>query len=170
MVGSLARLVEHKGIDLLIRALDVEDLDCLLVIGGDGPLRAQLEQQAANSQRVDARFLGRVEEVDSLLAACDVFVLPSRLEGFGLVYLEAAMHGVPSIGTRVGGVPDAIVDGSTGILVGVDDLTELRNAIRGLQSDPDLRERMGEAARKRAMTELDEVTMARRFGDVFARP
>ena len=170
VIGSLARLVEHKGIDTLISAMDAEDLEgSLLVVGGDGPLRQALQRQAEMCEHVNARFLGRLKEVDSLLAASDVFALPSRLEGFGLVYVEAAMHGVPSIGTFVGGIPDAVVDGVTGLLVEVDDLDELRGALRRLHSDPELRARLGVAARRRARTELDEQTMAHRFAELFTR-
>lgn len=166
VVGSLGRLVAHKGFDVLLDAMDCDELaDTLLVIAGDGPLRSDLEARAVGTARV--RFLGHVEDERLLYAAIDVFALPSRLEGFGLVYVEAAMHGVPSVATRVGGIPDAVIDGHTGVLVEVDDVRAVRAALVRLRSDPDLRRSLGERARCRARTDLDEVTMARRYNDLF---
>ena len=170
VVSSLARLVPYKGIDELIRAMDQEELaGSVLLIGGEGPTRRALEDQAKVSTHVDARFLGRLPDVGVLFAASDVFALPSRLEGFGLVYVEAAMYGVPSIATRVGGVPDAVRDGETGLLVAPCDRLALRHALSRMRKDADLRTRLGAAARRRAMTELDEDTMVQRFAELFAR-
>jgi glycosyltransferase involved in cell wall biosynthesis len=170
IVATLARLVEYKGVDKLVEAMDCAELaGATLLVAGDGPMRRALEVQAERSEYVDARFLGRVPYVDALFASCDVFALPSRLEGFGLVYVEAAMYGVPSIATRVGGVPDAVQDGRTGVLIAPDDVGGLREALIRMRTDPDLRTRLGAAARHRAMTELNEDTMVRRFSDLFAR-
>jgi glycosyltransferase involved in cell wall biosynthesis len=94
-----------------------------------------------------------------LLAAADVFVLPSRIEGFGLVYIEAAMHGVPSVGCAVGGVPEAIADGVTGLLVPPGDVDALRDAIVNLRTHPEWRARLGATARTRALTEFTDHRM-----------
>ena len=170
VVGCVARLVSHKGVDILIDAMDTEALhESTLVIVGDGPIRGELEQRAASVPHLDVRFLGRVKSVDDVLAACDVFALPSRLEGFGLVYVEAAMHGVPSVGTKVGGIPDAVIDGVTGLLVDVDDVDAFRRALVALATDPTFRRELGTAARERAITELDDHTMAVRFAGLFRR-
>jgi glycosyltransferase involved in cell wall biosynthesis len=170
VVGSLGRLVEHKGFDVLIDAVDSEELaGATLLIAGDGPLRGRLEERLREAPRLRARLLGHVEDEHVLYAASDVFALPSRLEGFGLVYVEAAMHGVPSVATRVGGIPDAVVDRETGLLVDVDDVVALRSALRTLQVDAALRRRLGARARERARTELDEATMARRYAALFER-
>jgi glycosyltransferase involved in cell wall biosynthesis len=96
-----------------------------------------------------------------------VFALPSRLEGFGLVYVEAAMYGVPSVGYRVGGVPEAVLDRRTGILVEPGDIVGLRRALIELRDDSTLRQTLGRAARQRAHAELDEDTMVRRFIELF---
>jgi glycosyltransferase involved in cell wall biosynthesis len=106
---TVRRLVERMGIDLLIRAAaEVPGLQ--VVIGGDGPLRAELEALAA-SLRVPAKFLGYVKEDDlpSLYRAADLFVLPTRaLEGFGLVAIEAMACGTPAMGTPVGAIPEVL--------------------------------------------------------------
>jgi glycosyltransferase involved in cell wall biosynthesis len=170
VVAVLARLVEHKGIDKLIEAMSCAELSgTVLLVGGDGPLKEELEARASSSEYVDARFVGRLQDVGVLFAASDVFALPSRLEGFGLVYVEAAMYGVPSIATRVGGVPDAVHDGETGVLVDPGDGEALRRALIEMRTNPTLRERLGTAARRRAVSELDEDTMVRRFRTLFTQ-
>lgn len=172
VVGTLARLVSHKGIgELIDAAARVADpkAELLLVVAGEGPERMALESQAAARLKDRVVFLGRVADVDEFYAACDVFCLPSHMEGFGLVYVEAAFHGVPSIGTNVGGIPDAIADGQTGLLVAPGDLDALAQAIQTLRDDPELRRRMGDAARARAEAEFTEVIMAVRYEEIFRR-
>ena len=109
VVLTVRRLVERMGIDLLIRALgDVPDVQ--LVVGGEGPLRAELEALAA-SLKVPARFLGYIpdEDLPALYRAADLFVLPTReLEGFGLVAIEAMGCGTPAMGTPVGAIPEVL--------------------------------------------------------------
>lgn len=106
---------------------------------------------------VPVRFLGEVadEELHRLYAQADLFALTSvehgrSVEGFGLVYLEAAAHGLPAIAHRVGGVAEAVSDGETGLCVSPDEPDALTAAFARLLSDADLRRRMGEAARARA--------------------
>ena len=113
-----------------------------------------------------AQFLGRVADTTDAYAAADLFVMPSREEGFGLVYIEAAFHGVPSIGCRVGGVPVAIHEGKTGLLIEPGDTGALSAAIQQLRCDEGLRLRMGSAARERALAEFTEATMAQRYEQV----
>jgi glycosyltransferase involved in cell wall biosynthesis len=106
---TVRRLVERMGIDLLIRAAaEVPGLQ--VVIGGDGPLRAELESLAA-SLKVPAKFLGYVrdEDLPALYRSADLFVLPTRaLEGFGLVAIEAMACGTPAMGTPVGAIPEVL--------------------------------------------------------------
>lgn len=170
VVGTLARLVGYKGIDVLIDALDCPELEgTVLLVGGDGPARSALEAHAESCVHVDARFLGRIPRIDDLFASLDVFALPSELEGFGLVYVEAAMYGVPSVATSVGGVPDAVDDGVTGVLVEPGDADAIRHELIAMRKDPEHRRRLGNAARHRAVHELDENTMVRRFDTLFRR-
>lgn len=172
VIGSLCRLVSHKGIRELIDAVALlreQRGGLMLVIAGDGPERDQLEQHAAQKLGPHVRFLGRVPDVDTFLAGCDVFALPSYMEGFGLVYVEAAFHAVPSIGTNVGGVPEAILDGETGLLVPVKDVPALATALGRLCADEAFRRRLGNAARIRAYRDLTETEMAKRYEEVFTR-
>lgn len=159
VVGTMARLVEHKGVADLIRAMaDVPD--AILLVAGDGPERARLEGLAEEVAPGRVRFLGMLnEDVDRFFAALDCFVLPSHREGFGLVLIEAALRGVPAIGTRIGGIEDAVVDGVTGVLVPSGDSEALASAIRALESEPGLRQRLAAAAYLRAMRDFTEEAM-----------
>ncbi len=170
VVGCVARLESHKGVgDLVEAAARVPDPDGKLrvVVAGDGPERAALEDLAGARLGPRALLLGRVPDIEDVYAAADVFCLPSHMEGFGLVYVEAAFHGVPSIGARVGGVPDVILDGETGLLVPPGDPDALAAAIARLRDDPELCRRLGEAARARAQAEFTEERMAERYAAVF---
>lgn len=172
VVGSLSRLVPHKGIgDLIEAAALVSDPQAqgklLVVIAGEGQERAALEALAAARLGDRAIFLGHLPDTADLYAASDVFALPSHMEGFGLVYVEAAFHGVPSIGARVGGVPDVIADGETGLLIEPGNITALAAAIQRLRDNPALRARLGEAARARAYAEFTEEQMMDRYNSLF---
>ena len=102
-----------------------------MLVVGDGPLRHDLEAQARGLGIAHAvEFAGYQEDVVSAYAAMDVFVLPSRDEGFGLVFLEAMAVGVPVVGTRVIGSEDAVEDGVTGLLVPYADAPALARAVR----------------------------------------
>ena len=119
VVSSLSRLVPHKGIgDLIEATARVPDPRgaLMLVVAGEGEERAALETLAASRLGDRAVFLGHLPDTADLYAASDIFALPSYMEGFGLVYVEAAFHGVPSVGCAVGGAQPVRVDGSPGSL------------------------------------------------------
>jgi len=152
----LGRLVPHKGFDLALAALaSLTDRlpQARLTVAGDGPARAGLERQVAGlglAHRVD--FAGWVapEQVPALINACTVVVMPSRREPFGLVALQAAQMARPIVATRVGGLPEVVVDGKTGLLVDADDIAALAEGIAHLLGHPREATRMGRAARRRA--------------------
>lgn len=166
VIGAASRLDRRKGLHELIEAvakLPTGGTRLELVIGGDGPERDALAVQAQIALADRGRLTGRLPSLDTLYAASDVFALPSRFEGFGLVYVEAALHGIPSVGYRAGGVPDAILDGETGLLVQPGDLDALAAALQRLREDEDLRARLGTAARLRAQNDLTADRMADRY-------
>jgi phosphatidylinositol alpha-1,6-mannosyltransferase len=114
-------------------------------------------------------FIGEVaaELLPQYYAACDVFVLPNRVEqgdveGFGIVFLEAAASGKPTVGGRSGGVPEAMADGVTGLLVGGTDVEELAATIERLMDSEPLRRSLGEAGRLRAVKEFSWESAAQR--------
>lgn len=159
-VLSLTRLAlgEPKGIDLMLRAL-VHLPGVSYRVAGDGDALPGLRAQAAAlgvSERVE--FLGRLSDAERAaeLVACDVFALPSSGEGFGIVYLEAMAYGKPCVAARVGGAPEVVVDGETGLVVRpepgvVGPGTELVGALRALAADGAMRRRLGQAGRERVL-------------------
>jgi phosphatidyl-myo-inositol dimannoside synthase len=157
---SVGRLQRRKGHDLVLAAMKQLEFECpnlVYVILGDGAERSKLESLTRDyglTGRV--RFEGEAgaDQLPSYYAACDVFVLATRIdvrdfEGFGLVFLEAAAAAKPTIGGRNGGVPEAVVDGETGLLVDSDNVDQLAQAIKTLTTAPELRAQLGGAGRKR---------------------
>ncbi|MGA9060511.1 MAG: N-acetyl-alpha-D-glucosaminyl L-malate synthase BshA [Terracidiphilus sp.] len=134
-----------------IFALVARERPAQLVLVGDGPDRSSAEW-LAHDLGIQSRihFLGKQERVSELLALADLFLLPSQLESFGLAALEAMACKVPSIATRVGGVPELIDDGVTGLLFPVGDVDAMAAGALGLLNDPPRLDAMREAARKTA--------------------
>ena len=160
-VVTVGRIVDRKGHALLLDALEAIDVPFFWDIVGTGPLEAGLRARIGGSAIADrVRFHGALSDDDLslLLDRCDIFALtPFEIqsdgqidaEGFGLVYLEAALHGKPSVGSRAGGCREAIADGLTGYTVDPHDRTALRDAIARLLRDRPLRRSMGLAAFER---------------------
>ena len=170
-IGVVARLSREKGVDVLVDAfalLASKHSDCRLTIVGDGPERPALEEQvrvAGLSNRVD--FLGFHPRVSTLLPAFDLFVLPSRSEGIPLALLEAMGAGKACVATRVGGVPEVIADGITGVLVPPEDPVALSDAMHRLLIDPESRASLGAAAHTHVMREWSEDAMARQYAALY---
>lgn len=133
----------------------------MLVIGGTGPEFESVKAYAEEQLGDKVRLLGWVEDKSHLHAACDAFVLLSDLEGFGMVYMEAASYGAPSIGCLGGGISDAIVDGETGYLVPVEaPVKQAAGRLREMLTNADTCRRLGENAKARYQSEftIDEMT------------
>ena len=154
----VGRLVPVKGIDTLLSAFSAavrEQPDLILDIAGDGPLRSELESAAAGLGLGDSvRFLGRVEDATTRMERAAAVVVPSLGEGFGMVALEAAERGRPVIASAVGGLPEIVDDGHTGVLVPPRDAPALAAAIVALVRDPAGAASLGRAARERALAEF----------------
>jgi phosphatidylinositol alpha-1,6-mannosyltransferase len=162
---SVGRLVRRKGFDRVIEALPAlarSHRDVVYEIVGDGPDREYLLDVARRSGVADrVRFLGTIND-DALRAAYErawCFALPVRregyeVEGFGLVYLEAAVVGCPAVGGRGSGAEDAIAHGRTGLVVDGRDNREIRDTLELLLRDRDFARLLGDAARKRALGEF----------------
>jgi phosphatidylinositol alpha-1,6-mannosyltransferase len=162
---TVGRLQRRKGHDLVIEAL-AETRPALqrvrYLVVGDGEERARLEQMVDRfGLRDRVSFAGGVpaDALPEYYAAGDIFVHPNRVdgldvEGFGIVFLEAAAAGLPTIGGATGGVPEAIGEGETGLLVSGTDKTELVAALETLAAAEVLRRRMGAAGRARVLREF----------------
>ena len=157
VVLAVGRLAAQKGFGVLIEAAagwrDIQP-EPRLVIVGDGPLDATLKAQAA-SLGIPAEFTGRRSDVPALLAAADVFVLPSIWEGQALILQEALHIGVPIVATRTGGNP-ALTGEDAALLVPPGDAAQLARAVRAVLADPALAGRLRKAALDRSRALPDE--------------
>lgn len=155
-VLCIGRFVHDKGFDLGIAAFAAVAQgfpEARLIIAGDGPLRADLAAQAAAAGLGDrVQFPGWIDasEVARLLGSVDILLIPSRREGLPLIAVQAAQMETPTIATAVGGLPEVVDDGVTGVLVASQDPTALAQAIAALLQSPATLERMGHAARAHA--------------------
>ena len=148
VIGSVGRLAPVKNYDLLLRA--VPGLrgrhEVTVILVGDGPERARLEALAESLQiREQIRFLGHRDDVRDLLAAMDIFVLPSHSEGMSNTLLEAMASGTPVVTSAVGGNTEIVLDRRDGLIFPPDDLEQLHARLALLCNDEAYRKRLGEA-------------------------
>lgn len=149
---TVASLGPRKGhADLLDAFSEVvrDHPDARLLFVGDGPLRKDLEEQARRLE-LGGRviFAGARYDVPEILAASDVFVLPSVIEGLGIAAIEAMAAGLPVVATNTGGLPEVVKDGFSGLLVPVNDPVSLARAVNSILGDREKAKRMGEEGRK----------------------
>lgn len=166
-VLGVGRLEQEKGFDLLVRAFAQatrDHRDWELMIAGEGSQRETLTVLAASCGVADrVRLPGTQADIGRLYAAADVFVLPSRFEGFPNALLEAMAAGVPSLAADCPAGPREIIrDGHDGLLVGTEDVDALGEALSRLIADAELRARLG-AAGKRVAERYDPETIQRQW-------
>ncbi len=153
VIVNVGALVAHKGQKYLIDAMPLvlrEVPEAHLIIFGDGDFRAPLEKQIKQLSLTKRVLLpGFREDVLSLMKSADLFVMSSVTEGLGSAVLDAMAMGHAVVGTRAGGIPEAVIPGETGLLVEPADSKALAAAIVRLLKDPDRRKQFGEAGRAR---------------------
>jgi glycosyltransferase involved in cell wall biosynthesis len=177
VVGTVGRLTEVKRQDLLLRAFaqlraGVPSAHLLLV--GDGPLLGDLQKLAADLNINECvHFAGYQAQPERFYQAMDVFALTSRSEGIPQAVLEASAAGLPVIASRVGGVPEVIEDGYTGLLFESGDAAALAAGLQALAADSELARRLGDAGRRRVEARFHIRRMAeeyhRQFLDLLVR-
>lgn len=141
-----------------------------LLIVGDGPLRAQTEQAIrARGLQGQITLLGERNDVPRILAASDIFVLPSRWEGLPLTIIEAMLAELPVVATRVGGVAELVEDAITGLLVPPNDPQALKRALAQLLEEAEVRKRMGEEGRRRALERFTIEHMISQTGQLYGQ-
>lgn len=172
----VGRLASNKGLEVLVKAAPEvlrENIDTTFVfVGEDEGMKNILKQQAKKLGIADKLlFTGHIKDEELFLssfAACDVFVLPSEYEAFGIVLLEAMACKKPVIGTRVGGVPEAIGSEGAGIIVEYNDSDALSEAINQLLNDSKKRKKMGEIGRKRVKENFTWASVVDQIEQVYA--
>lgn len=171
LVGTVARLTEQKNLETLLRAFGtVRETrhDAHLAVVGRGEREGALRELAADLGLGNAvTFTGFRDDVPALMHAFDVFALPSKWEGFGVVFLEAMAAGTPVVASNVSAIPEVVADGETGYLVRPTDDAALAGAIDRLLADPDEAERMGRRGRRRLEAEFSEDRMVERIVAVY---
>lgn len=173
LVGTVAILRRKKGHAELLEAVP-EVLrnfpDCHFVFAGDGPQTENLTQRIAElGLQHCVHLLGLRRDVVNVLLSLDLFVLPTHQEALGTAFIEAAAAGVPAIGSDVDGVPEAIANGETGLLVTVNDSLAIASAIVELLADPSRRQAMGVAARARVAAKYSREGMGRDMAALYRR-
>jgi glycosyltransferase involved in cell wall biosynthesis len=155
LAGTIAALRPEKNHELFLRAaarVREQIAGARFLVVGEGPRRELLVQLASELGLNDAvYFLGNRTDIPEILAALNVFVLTSKIEASPVSILEAMASGKPVIATRVGSIPDMVVDGETGFSTDVDDLDQVCDRLSALLADPALARRLGEAGRGSAL-------------------
>jgi glycosyltransferase involved in cell wall biosynthesis len=173
LLAGVGRLEPVKGFGDLIAAtaiLSRQFPNVVAAIAGDGSIRTRLEEQARSlglAERVV--FLGFQADVNPLLDAADVFVIPSLSETLGYALLEAMGHELPAVGTAVGGIPEVIVAGETGFLALPGNSDALAAKLHPLLASDTLRRQMGSAGRQRVIEHFHERDMVRQTVEVYER-
>lgn len=171
VVGMAGRLEPVKGPDIFIEAAAMvfaEYPGAFFLIAGDGNMRRILEERIeATGIKKNIRLLGWREDIPEILSALDIFVLPSLNEAVGMALVEAQAAGVASIASRVGGVPEVVSDGRTGILVEPENPCELAEAIKGLLSDDEKRRRLAAAGWEFVSGKFRAEDMARKVSELY---
>lgn len=171
LVGSVCRLIRRKGIDVLIRSI----ADCpetKLIIAGYGKpdyersLRALAEELGVSDRTF---FIGSLDNPASMIAALDIYALPSREEGLGITILEAMASGVPVVASAVGGVPEVIKNEETGLLVPPGHSDSLAEAIKKLTADRQLAGEVSSRARELVLERFKVSDMADGIESVYSR-
>lgn len=171
---NVASFYAVKAQDILVKAasrLKSAGLPVTTLLLGDGAERAHVEKLARELglTEQDVRFLGFRNDVPDLLAASDLFVLPSRAEGLPMSILEAMSHRLPVVCTPVGGNPELVIDGQHGRLIPVDQDEALAEAMAALVSDPALRKRQGDAGYLRVTQDFSFERTHSRYEAIYRR-
>jgi len=174
LIATTGSLIHRKGTDIIIDAVSrliKQGIPARLVVIGDGPERASLQQQIQQlGIQEHISMLGERTDVAGLLrGGVDLFVSAAREEVFGLVLAEAGLASLPVVAPRVGGIPDVIIDGTTGQLTPVEDVTALAQTMREFYLSPQQRYAMGIAGRHHVLNHFTILRNVHRFEQLYTR-
>ena len=174
---TLARLELRKGHKLVLDALSRlmnKYPNLLYIVAGDGPSKKEIKEYARKLQIIDnIRFLGWITEPEKsvLLKSTNLFIMTPHLdnesvEGFGMSFIDAAFHALATVGTDSGGIPDAIIDGKTGLIAKTSDINDITAKIDELLSDPKKRLMLGKAGQKNALEKFQWKNKVKEYLDL----
>ena len=150
IVMFVGNLIKRKNVKSLIEAKKLSKCDYYLVIVGDGPLFKNLKGKVDDENISDVIFTGARDDVERIIPSCDVLILPSFSESFGLVLIEALACGKPVIGSNVGGITEIITE-DVGLFINPNDVSSIARAVDKVINDDELRNRLSSNARNRAL-------------------
>ena len=150
IVLFIGNLIKRKNVNSLLEAKKIANSDYYLVIVGDGPLYKKLKQKVNDENIRDVLFVGSRNDVEKIIPSCDVLILPSFSESFGLVLIEALACGKPVIGSDVGGITEIIND-DVGLLINPNKISSIAKAIDLIVNDEEFRLKLSANARNRSM-------------------
>jgi glycosyltransferase EpsF len=167
-IGRFAPQKNHGGLLKIAKQVLTHYPSTMFVLVGDGSLRPAIESEIlASNLSPSVRLLGIRQDVERILGASDVLLIPSLWEGFGLVAIEANAVGIPVVGSDVPGLREAVENGETGILLPVDSTDAFVKALGRLISDATLRNKMGEAGRQRVLSRFSRRVSALRLSELY---
>lgn len=163
VIGVVAQMIPRKGHRYVIDAVDAlhpSHPDLRVLFFGQGPLREDLEREIAQRGLADViRFAGFRNDLPRWLGGLDILAHPADMEGLGVSLLQASAAGVPIVTCRAGGLPEAVADGVSGVLIEPGDVAALTEALRRLLDDAALRRRLGDAGRARILADFSVAAM-----------
>ncbi|UNC91470.1 glycosyltransferase family 4 protein [Candidatus Contubernalis alkaliaceticus] len=171
LIGTAARMAPQKGLGIFLEAANNiirEGRSCLFLLAGDGPMMEQLKNRIRDlNLQGKVIFPGRVADISEFLACLDIFVLPSLSEGLSITLLEALAAEKPVVASRVGGVPEIVIDGITGGLVPPGDPVSLASKVLDFLDNPQKSKNMGIQGKLRVMDYFDIKDMVKRTEDLY---
>ena len=171
VIGAVGRLMPVKGVEIFLQAarmLKDRGRSAKFLVAGDGPLASALQSLAREIGLADdVRFLGHRKDSHDILGLLDLFVLPSLSEGIPLVLLEALALSRPVVATNVGGIPEVVEDGRSGVLVPAGRPDELARGCLTVMDDPALAQRLGQAGRVRVEDAFSADAMAEKVTHIY---
>ena len=170
IVVSSARIVEDKGYEILMRVITSEDAwpGVRFLIVGEGSYLDEMKRKVDEQDLGQyVLFTGYREDIMQILDESDIFIICTLHETFCNSVVEASCEGLPVIASRVGGIPEIIKDGISGILIDPDSIDEIKNALKLLISDKELREGMGTAGKKIVEEKFSERRITDRIEEIY---
>lgn len=169
ILGFMGRLTEQKGVDLLIGALaKLRNQKIVCRIAGQGELQEELKRRIVeNNSSNKVSLLGQVKNSKNFFDELDIFILPSRWEGLGIVILEAALSGLPVIASNIDGIKEVIENGISGILTEPGDIDALAEKIKNLAGNPEERKRLGLNLQNKVKNEFNLERMVGEYENLY---